>query len=363
MLCAPNPGPDQINPFGSLGNANASPLGPRLQRSVTARSSSWVDPAFSHSVVSEFSWLSRPRGGAALFLLTPHLLRCASFVIVNTRFRTPKGDASQCLLWTARPSAVQVTGRTAWRTISTRRTYPLVAPYVHSTEATLRAWRHQGRGPAYYKDASGQITYRKSDLDAFNEMRKPRRIVPWTNEGEQRNGVASARRPVLPPEAIAERTGKNYDTITAAIRAGALKGVKIGRRSIGVRASEVQRWLDALELAIQSVCKAGAQRHETATRRGGRLNASAQYAACGYLGGVRSCDRTMRAMRRVASGRIEMHAIAKKIAARVQPAAKRKSVMERTVPQKAAVYKAGVAIDHTFGDGDDNLRQHILRIT
>ena len=53
--------------------------------------------------------------------------------------------------------------------------------------------------------------------------------------------------PFYRPKAIAEKTGKNYDTITAAIRAGALKGVKIGRRSIGVRASEVQRWLDALE--------------------------------------------------------------------------------------------------------------------
>jgi excisionase family DNA binding protein len=46
---------------------------------------------------------------------------------------------------------------------------------------------------------------------------------------------------------IAERTGKHYDTIAAAVRAGSLKGVKLGKRSIGVRASEVQRWLDALE--------------------------------------------------------------------------------------------------------------------
>ena len=53
--------------------------------------------------------------------------------------------------------------------------------------------------------------------------------------------------PFYRPRVIAEKTGKNYDTITAAIRAGALKGVKLGKRSIGVRASEVQRWLDALE--------------------------------------------------------------------------------------------------------------------
>jgi hypothetical protein len=59
------------------------------------------------------------------------------------------------------------------------------APYVGKTEATLRTWRHQGKGPVYYKDPSGQITYRKSDLDAFNEARRPRRIVP----GEKRSAA------------------------------------------------------------------------------------------------------------------------------------------------------------------------------
>jgi hypothetical protein len=59
------------------------------------------------------------------------------------------------------------------------------APYVGSTEATLRTWRHQGKGPVYYKDPSGQITYRKSDLDTFNETRRPRRIVP----GEKRSAA------------------------------------------------------------------------------------------------------------------------------------------------------------------------------
>jgi predicted DNA-binding transcriptional regulator AlpA len=53
--------------------------------------------------------------------------------------------------------------------------------------------------------------------------------------------------PFYRPRIIAERTGKHYDTVTAAIRVGALKGVRLGKRSIGVRASEVQRWLDALE--------------------------------------------------------------------------------------------------------------------
>ena len=32
--------------------------------------------------------------------------------------------------------------------------------------------------------------------------------------------------------------------------------------------------------------------------------------------------------------------------------------MERDVPQKAATFKAGVAIDHTFGEGDDDVRQY-----
>jgi predicted DNA-binding transcriptional regulator AlpA len=53
--------------------------------------------------------------------------------------------------------------------------------------------------------------------------------------------------PIYRPRIIAERTGKAYDTITAAIRAGQMKRVKLGKRSIGVRASEVQRWLDSMQ--------------------------------------------------------------------------------------------------------------------
>lgn len=56
------------------------------------------------------------------------------------------------------------------------------AERLDTTEATLRTWRHQGRGPVYYQDAAGRITYRRADLDDFYEARRPRRIVP----GEKR---------------------------------------------------------------------------------------------------------------------------------------------------------------------------------
>jgi excisionase family DNA binding protein len=52
--------------------------------------------------------------------------------------------------------------------------------------------------------------------------------------------------PIYRPRVIGERTGKHAETIRKAIRAGELRGVRLGSRSIGVRASEVQRWLDAL---------------------------------------------------------------------------------------------------------------------
>jgi hypothetical protein len=52
------------------------------------------------------------------------------------------------------------------------------APYVGTTVGTLRGWRSLGKGPVYYKDGAGQVLYKKSDLDAFNEARLPRRIVP-----------------------------------------------------------------------------------------------------------------------------------------------------------------------------------------
>ena len=48
------------------------------------------------------------------------------------------------------------------------------------------------------------------------------------------------------PRQIAERTGRHYVSVLKAISAGELKAQKLGRRAIGVRASEVQRWLDAM---------------------------------------------------------------------------------------------------------------------
>jgi excisionase family DNA binding protein len=53
--------------------------------------------------------------------------------------------------------------------------------------------------------------------------------------------------PIYRPRTIAERTGKHYETVTSAIRAGQMKAIRLGKRSIGVRASEVQRWLDKLQ--------------------------------------------------------------------------------------------------------------------
>jgi predicted DNA-binding transcriptional regulator AlpA len=52
--------------------------------------------------------------------------------------------------------------------------------------------------------------------------------------------------PYFRPRKIAEVTGRHYNTITAAIRTGQMKADRLGKRSIGVRASEVQRWLDAM---------------------------------------------------------------------------------------------------------------------
>jgi excisionase family DNA binding protein len=52
--------------------------------------------------------------------------------------------------------------------------------------------------------------------------------------------------PFYRPRVIAERTGRHPEAIREAIRRGEMKATKIGKRSIAVRASEVQRWLDAL---------------------------------------------------------------------------------------------------------------------
>ena len=53
------------------------------------------------------------------------------------------------------------------------------AEYIGSTESTLRTWRCQRRGPAYYRGLSKEILYRKADLDAFI---RSRRIEPMARQ-------------------------------------------------------------------------------------------------------------------------------------------------------------------------------------
>jgi predicted DNA-binding transcriptional regulator AlpA len=57
--------------------------------------------------------------------------------------------------------------------------------------------------------------------------------------------------PFFRPRQIAEITGRHYHSITAAIRAGEMKAQKLGKRAIGVRASELQRWLDSMNSGEQ----------------------------------------------------------------------------------------------------------------
>jgi hypothetical protein len=53
--------------------------------------------------------------------------------------------------------------------------------------------------------------------------------------------------PSYRPNTIAERTGRHAESIRRAIRLGEMTAVRLGKRAIGVRASEVARWLDALQ--------------------------------------------------------------------------------------------------------------------
>jgi len=55
------------------------------------------------------------------------------------------------------------------------------------------------------------------------------------------------RDPYVRPRRIAEITGRHYNTVTAAIRTGQMKADRLGKRSIGVRLSELQRWIDSLQ--------------------------------------------------------------------------------------------------------------------
>jgi hypothetical protein len=53
--------------------------------------------------------------------------------------------------------------------------------------------------------------------------------------------------PCYRPTKAAEISGKHPETIRQLIRAGVLKGIPLGRRSVGVRASELRRWMAAME--------------------------------------------------------------------------------------------------------------------
>lgn len=53
--------------------------------------------------------------------------------------------------------------------------------------------------------------------------------------------------PIYRPKTIAERTGAHIETIRQAIRRGDMQRIRLGKRAIGVRASEVQRWLDRMQ--------------------------------------------------------------------------------------------------------------------
>ncbi len=47
------------------------------------------------------------------------------------------------------------------------------ADFLRLSKGTLDQWRHEGRGPAYFK-VGGQIRYRRSDLVAFIERHTTR---------------------------------------------------------------------------------------------------------------------------------------------------------------------------------------------
>lgn len=45
------------------------------------------------------------------------------------------------------------------------------AKYVGISEAALRLWRSEGKGPRYFKAGMKLIRYRRADLDAWIEAR------------------------------------------------------------------------------------------------------------------------------------------------------------------------------------------------
>jgi hypothetical protein len=40
--------------------------------------------------------------------------------------------------------------------------------YLGVSTETLKGWRSRGKGPKYRKLPNGKVTYRRTDLDAFN---------------------------------------------------------------------------------------------------------------------------------------------------------------------------------------------------
>jgi excisionase family DNA binding protein len=45
------------------------------------------------------------------------------------------------------------------------------AKYIGLSEAALRLWRSQGRGPRHFKAGEKLVRYRRADLDAWIEAR------------------------------------------------------------------------------------------------------------------------------------------------------------------------------------------------
>jgi len=48
---------------------------------------------------------------------------------------------------------------------------PKAARYIGVSDAVLRLWRAQGKGPRYYKAGEKLVRYRRIDLDSWIEAR------------------------------------------------------------------------------------------------------------------------------------------------------------------------------------------------
>lgn len=52
------------------------------------------------------------------------------------------------------------------------------AKFLNYTVATLKKWRVQGKGPAYFKGRGGSVWYRKDELKAYLEKSVLVRVEP-----------------------------------------------------------------------------------------------------------------------------------------------------------------------------------------